>query len=232
MQAFKQKLRDRHTVSLINADHSCAGLVDFVCRLGIDAIMLDCEQGNPSFVDVEDMARAAALHGVSSIVRIPSVEPWTIERYMMRRIDGVVIPRLDTAAQAEKAIADIRYAVPADFPDKTIIVQVESVSAARDLDNFLSIPEVDCFFIGAVDLAKSMGFSGNYGHPDVVAELDRIIARIVAKGRSVGFMVKENDMKSWQDKGASMLYAHVNDFLHMGARQWRSLAGFAAEHKS
>ncbi|HEY9279272.1 MAG TPA: aldolase/citrate lyase family protein [Eoetvoesiella sp.] len=228
MQTFKQKLRNRETVSLINADHACAGLVDFVCGLGIDAIMLDCEQGNLGFVDVEHMARAACLHGVSSIVRIPSPEPWTIERYMMRGIDGVVIPRLDNAAQVEKAVADIRYASPADFSQKTIIVQVESASAVQDLDNFLSVPEVDCFFIGAVDLAKSMGFSGNYAHPDVMAELDRTIARILAKDRAVGFLVKEGDLQSWQGKGVSMLYAHVNDFLAMGARHWRFLAGATA----
>ena len=225
MQTFKQRLRDRQTVSLINANHACAGMVDFVCRLGIDAIMLDCEQGNPSFVDVEDMSRAARLNGVSAIVRIPSIEPWIIERYVMRGIDGVVIPRLDTAAQAQQAIADVRYAAPADFDKKVIIVQIESVSAAQDLDNFLALPEIDCFFIGAVDLAKSMGFAGDYRQPEVMAELDRIIARIVAKGRTAGFLVKEHDLQSWQQKGASMLYAHVNDFLTMGSRQWRGLAG-------
>jgi 4-hydroxy-2-oxoheptanedioate aldolase len=225
MTSFKQKLRNGETVSLVNADHACAGLVHFVSGLGIDAVMLDCEQGNPGFVEVEDMTRAARLAGVASIVRIPSPEPWTIERYVMRGIDGVVVPRLDTAAQVVKAVADIRYASPKDFDRKTIIVQVESVSAVQELDGFLAVPEVDCFFIGAVDLAKSMGYAGDYARPEVMATMDHVIQQILARGRSVGFLVKEDDLQAWQSKGVTMLYTHVNDFLRMGLREWKALAG-------
>ncbi|TPG23506.1 HpcH/HpaI aldolase family protein [Variovorax guangxiensis] len=225
MTDFKQRLRIGRTVSLVNADHACAGLVQFVGGLGIDAVMLDCEQGNPSFVDVEDMTRAARLAGVASIVRIPSPEPWTIERYVMRGIDGVVVPRLDTAVQVAKAVADIRYASPRDFARLTVIVQVESASALEELDGFLAVPEVDCFFIGAVDLAKSMGFAGDYSQPEVMDAMDKTIRRIRAQGRSVGFLVKEDDVQVWQAKGVTMLYAHVNDFLRLGARQWRRLSG-------
>lgn len=229
MTDFKRKLRSRQTVSLVNADHACAGLVQFVGGLGIDAVMLDCEQGNPSFVDVEDMTRAARLADVASIVRIPSPEPWTIERYVMRGIDGVVVPRLDTAAQVIKAVADIRYASPKNFERTAIIVQVESLSAVEQLDGFLAVPEVDCFFIGAVDLAKSMGFAGDYAQPAVMAAMDRVIERILAQGRSVGFLVKEEDVQAWQAKGVTMLYTHVNDFLRMGLRQWQSLASVGAQ---
>lgn len=224
MNAFKQKLRNRETASLVNADHASSGLVAFVSTLGIDAIMLDCEQGNISFENIEDMTRAARLSGVSSIVRIPSVEPWTIERYVMRNIDGVVVPRLDTADQVAKAIVDIRYAAPRDFDEKAIIIQVESVSAVAELDDFLAIPEVDCFFIGAVDLAKSMGFSGDYRRPEVMESMVNVIQRITAKGRSVGFLVKEDDLQTWQAHGVTMLYTHVNDFISMGLKQWNKLA--------
>lgn len=224
MTTFKQRLRSGQMVSLINADHACAGLVQFVGGLGLDAVMLDCEQGNPSFTDVEDMTRAARLAGLASIVRIPSTEPWTIERYVMRDIDGIVIPRLDTADQVRKAIADIRYASPRNFERHAIIVQVESVRAVEELDGFLDVPEVDCFFIGAVDLAKSMGYAGDYSQPRVMEVLDRTIERILSQGRSVGFLVKEDDLQAWQAKGVTMLYAHVNDFLRMGARQWHAIA--------
>ena len=52
MSPFKNRLRNSETVSLVNADYACPGLVEFVGRLGMDAVMIDCEQGNPSFVDV------------------------------------------------------------------------------------------------------------------------------------------------------------------------------------
>ena len=231
MSPFKNRLRNSETVSLVNADYACPGLVEFVGRLGMDAVMIDCEQGNPSFVDVEDMTRAARLAGIASIVRVPSPEPWTLERYLMRGIDGIVVPRLDTAAQVEKVVADIRYVVPREMDRKAIIIQVESVSAVEELDGFLAVPEVDCFFIGAVDLAKSMGLAGDYRHPDAMAVLDTTIERIRAQGRSVGFLVKEGDVQAWQAKGVTMLYSHVNDYLTLGASRWNTLTGLAAAQR-
>jgi 2-keto-3-deoxy-L-rhamnonate aldolase RhmA len=225
MTSFKEKLRNRHTVSLINANHPSIGLVDVVSRLGIDAFMLDCEQGNLSYSDVEYMARAAILHGVSSVVRIPTPDPWVIERYIMRGVDGLVIPRLDFPEQARKAIADIRYASPSTFADKVIIVQIETVSAVENIKEFLSIPEIDCFFVGAVDLAKSMGYDGDYSQPTVQQTLRQVVSSIVSQRRAAGFLVKEHDLTYWQSEGVTMLYSHVNDFLSLGARHWRRLAG-------
>ncbi|CAN5400013.1 aldolase/citrate lyase family protein [soil metagenome] len=225
MAPFKQRLRAGETVSLVNVDHAHAGLVHYSCGLGIDAVMLDCEQGTPGFEDIENLTRAAHLQGVASIVRVPSSEPWTIERYMMRGVDGIVVPRLDTAEQVRRVVDDIRYAVPLRFEHKSVIVQVESVSAVEQLDDFMSVEEVDCFFIGAVDLAKSMGFAGDYRKPAVATCIDEVIARIRARGRSVGFMVRDQDAAVWQAKGVTMLYAHINDFLTLGARQWRADAG-------
>lgn len=224
MSTFKERLRNGQTVSLINANHPCTGMADVVCRLGIDALMLDCEQGNLGYVDVETLSRTAAMHGVSALVRIPVPQPWVIERYIMRGVDGLVIPRLDHADQVKKAIEDIRYASPSTFAEKVIIAQVETVSAVEDLDNFLKIPEVDCFFVGAVDLAKSMGFDGDYSHPEVQATLEQVVSKIVSSRRTAGFLVKEHDLKRWQTAGVTMLYSHVNDFLTFGARHWRRLA--------
>jgi 2-keto-3-deoxy-L-rhamnonate aldolase RhmA len=224
--SFKNKLRSEALTCLINVDHPSACLTQFVCGLGgMDAIMIDCEQGNPSFEDVEHLTRAARMKGTAAIVRVPSSEPWTIERYMMRDIDGIVVPRLDTAAQARKAVADIQYAVPREFDKKVVIIQIESASAVAELDDFLAIEEVDCFFIGAVDLSKSMGFAGDYANPTVAKVLDDVIARIRGRHRSVGFLVKPHDTVKWAGKGVNMLYTHVNDFVSMGALEWQQRAG-------
>lgn len=222
---FKSKLASRQPCSLVNPDHPSSSVVNFLGTLGIDAVMLDCEQGSPSYENIEDMTRAARLNGVSAIVRIPSPEPWTIERYMMRGIDGVVVPRLDSGAQAAKVIEDIKYCCPGNFAEKVVIIQIESASAVQDLDAFLALDDIDCYFIGVIDLAKSMGFLGDYAAPEVVQVLNETIDRILARGKCVGIMVKENDLKQWQQKGVSMLYTHLNDFAAMGARHWCTLAG-------
>ena len=222
---FKAKLAANETTILLNPDYPSSGLVEFCGALGVDAVMIDCEQGNPSLENLEDMARAARLANIASIVRVPSPEPWTIERHMFRGVDGIVVPRLDTAAQVKRAVEDIRYCFPKTVDQKIIIIQVESVSAVAELEGFLAVPGIDCFFIGGVDLAKSMGFAGDYTVPEVVQTIEDTVARIRNAGKPAGMMVKPHDIETWQAKGPSMLYAHVNDFAAMGAKEWRRRAG-------
>jgi 2-keto-3-deoxy-L-rhamnonate aldolase RhmA len=171
------------------------------------------------------MTYAARLNGMASIVRVPSAEAWTIERHMMRDVDGIVVPRLDTAAQAAKAVEDIRYACPGSFGQKAVIIQIESSAAIRELDAFLAIREIDCLFIGAVDLSKSMGFEGDYSRPEVTAAMRAAIAEIRRQGKSAGFMVTVKDVRSWREAGANMLYFHLNDCIRLGLRDWKSAAG-------
>ncbi|MGX7680837.1 aldolase/citrate lyase family protein [Jatrophihabitans sp. DSM 45814] len=228
MNPVKQSLRDGRVVTLINPDHPSPSLVATLGNLGVDAIMIDCEQGSPSLTDVEEMTRAARSVGLQAVVRIPSAQPWDIERHMMRGIDGVVVPRLDSARRAAAAVADIQYCAPNDFDDKVIIVQIESAAAVAELDDFLAIDEIDSLFIGAVDLAKSMGYRGDYSQEPVMAVIEQTIDRITAAGRSAGMLVKEADVARWHQRGVTLLYAHVNDFIRIGARHWRVTAGLPA----
>jgi 4-hydroxy-2-oxoheptanedioate aldolase len=226
--SLKQKLRSGEAVVLANADHPSSSLVASLGGIGLDGVMIDCEQGSPSLADVEDMARAARSVRLDAIVRVPSAQPWDIERHMMRGIDGVVVPRLDSAVQVARAVADIRYCAPRDFDRKAVIVQVESLQAVAELDGFLSIPEIDSYFIGAVDLAKSMGYRGDYTRDAVMAVVEESIDRIISAGRSVGMLVKEEDVAHWYERGVTLVYTHVNDFIRIGARQWRRIAGMPA----
>lgn len=225
MNTFKQKLRAGEPGVLVNPDHPSASVVAVLAGLGVDAVMIDCEQGSAGFVDVEHMMRAARGAGMSALVRIPSAMPWVVERYLMRGIDGVVVPRLESGAHVRAVVDEIRYCTPRDFDEKAIIVQVESVAAVDDLDAFLAVEEVDSYFIGAVDLAKSMGCRGDYSRPEVRETVEQTIARIVERGRSAGMLVKEDDIAHWRAAGATLFYGHVDEFVRIGAREWRRAAG-------
>jgi 4-hydroxy-2-oxoheptanedioate aldolase len=218
---LKDELRAGRPGLLINPDHPSSSLVAELEPLGVDAVMIDCEQGSPSYVDVEEMSRAARAGGMSALVRVPAPAPWVIERYMMRGIDGVVIPRVNTAAEAADAVEAVRYCAPRTFADTTVILQIESATAVAELDGFLALEEVDAYFIGPVDLSKSLGFGGDYRTSGVVAVIDQVIDRVVGAGRAVGMLVTADDVRHWRDRGVTLQYTHVNEFLRLGAREWR-----------
>lgn len=223
IQAFKDKLATGGAVLVVNPDHPSPSLVESLGRLPIDAVWIDCEQGAADVETVENMARAARVAGLVSMVRIFAPEDWAIERYMFRGLDGLVVPRLDSAAQAQGVVDALSYCFPKTHQEKLLVVQIESQSALDDLAGFLAVDGIDVYMIGPVDLAKSLGFEGDYRRPEVQAAIDETIAAIRAAGKAVGILVERDNVARYRDRGAQFLYAHANAFLSHGARDFADL---------
>lgn len=220
MRAFKDKLACGECVIVLNADHPSPSLVERIGRLPVDAVFIDCEQGSPDVESVENMARAARLTGMTSLVRLFDRNAWVIERYMARGVDGIVVPRLDEPAQAAAVVESVRYCYPNAHTEKVIVIQIETSPALAALDDFLSIPGIDVLFLGPVDLAKSLGYAGDHSHPDVQDVLKDAIRRIVRAGKASGILVDRASAAGWIRAGAQFLYEHADNFLALGAAEF------------
>ncbi len=219
--AVKSRLASRQPVVMMNPDHPSPSLVEFIARLGVHAVMIDTEQGSPDIETVEDMARAARAAGLCALVRVFAPDSWVIERILLRGVHGLVVPRVDSAAEARRVVDDVRYCFPAGYTEKLVIMQVETARAVTELDGFLAIGGIDAYFVGPVDLAKSLGHGGDFHHPEVMAVLEQTIARIVAAGRPAGMLVTAADTAAWQAKGVTLLYTHLNHYAELGAERFR-----------
>ena len=223
---LREKLARDEPLVVVNADHPSASLVEVLARQPIDAVFIDCEQGSPDVESVENMARAARLHRMASLVRVFDPQDWVLERYLLRGVDGVVAPRLDRAADARRVVEGVRYCIPAAPESKFVVVQIESASAVAELDEFFAVEGIDVYFIGPVDLAKSMGHLGDFRHPEVQEVMDDIIARGRAAGRHVGILADTENAAPYVTKGVRFLYTHANDFIGAGARAFaRRMSG-------
>jgi len=222
---FKRHLAKGQAVTVVNPDHPSAGLVQFLGRLPVDAVFIDCEQGSPDVETVEHMARAARLSGCASLVRLFSPEDWVIERFMGRGIDGIVVPRLETAEQAARTVEAVRYCFPDSHEDKIVVIQIETANALETLDAFLATDGIDVFFLGPVDLAKAYGHMGNYRHPAMIERINAAITRIRKAGKPAGMLVSHNDVRDYIGLGVQFLYTHANDFIQVGADAFASDVG-------
>lgn len=226
---MKETLAAGKAATVVNLDHVSPSLVEALGGLPVDAVFLDCEQGAPDFLAVEDMARAARLVGLTSLVRIYQPAPWLVERVMFRRVDGIVVPRIDTAAQAAEMVDAMRYCYPDDHASKVLVVQVESAAALDNLDAILAVDGIDAYFIGPVDLSKSLGHRGDYRNDEMQAVIDDTIGRICAAGRVAGVMVDRESVGRYAALGVRFFYEHVNNFLHYGADDFARAAASRAE---
>ncbi len=114
---------------------------------------------------------------------------------------------------------------PKSHQNKLVVVQIESKSAIQDLPGFLQVADSDAYMIGPVDLAKSLGFEGDFRQPEVQRTIDETISAIRAVGKTAGILVDRENVRRYVDRGVGFLYVHANDFLAKGAADFADLLG-------
>ena len=151
-------------------------------------------------------------HGTAAIVRSHSAQPEDLIRYLDRKIDGIVLPKVESASQAEMLVDTVRYVCGSQAADKIVIAQIESTEGVRQMESISDVAGIDLFLLGPNDLSHSMGFAGDLSRPELKATMDDLAARLRAKGCAFGLPVRAEHMAEWIGKGATFLY-HPLDWL-------------------
>ncbi|MFH1140098.1 MAG: aldolase/citrate lyase family protein [Chloroflexota bacterium] len=181
--------------------------VELFGALGFDFVFIDCEHGPMSVDQVENMVRAAEVFGITPIARVPDHADSTILRFLDRGVQGIIVPHVNTRAQAEAVARAARYypeghrgagsGRPQDYgvggnrneaiqwvnSQTLVIPMIEEVEAVKNLDEILKVPGVDLLHVASGDLTQSMG---NAPQAEVRRVMDGVIPRIRAAGKGVG----------------------------------------------
>ena len=217
--ALKRRLAAGETVAVCNPDYPTPRLVEFIGTLGFDAIFIDCEHSSTDFALVDELARAARASGMASIVRPWDGDPSLINRYLSCGVDGVQVPHVHNVDQAKSILAGMAE-WEGDHRQKLLVAMIESQDAVAQLPELLKIDEIDVFYIGAFDLALSMGLKGQPKHPRVKACVDEAIRRIAAAGKVSGLNLQDEieALAEYRQKGLRWINVHLKAFVQTGAR--------------
>lgn len=86
-----------------------AGLVEVLGYQPWDFIVFDGEHGTLEPRDCEHMVRVAELCGVTPIIRVTTNLPPTILRFMDTGAQGLHVPWVNSAAEAEAVVRSVKY---------------------------------------------------------------------------------------------------------------------------
>jgi 4-hydroxy-2-oxoheptanedioate aldolase len=184
-------------------------VAEVLANVGFDAILLDMQHG---FGITPDRV-ATCLQAISTTTTVPLVRvPWNDPVHVQYVLDagayGVIVPLVNTPAEAERAVAACRYpplgsrsigANRAPFyagPDyyehanEEIIcfVMIEKMEAVEQVDQIARVPGVDGLFIGPGDLALSLGLppTAESTDPRHVAACQRVLDAARSHGLVAG----------------------------------------------
>lgn len=183
-----------------------------LARQGFDWLFLDGEHGG--FGPAEASRTLAALAGaVPCLLRVPSGEPDVLEDAVACGAAGLIVPHVDSAAQAETAVRAIRGRC-------LVVVQAESREAVADIGAIARVPGLDAVFVGPYDLTTSLGISEQFGHPTFQAALDAIREACQAAGMPLGiFRMTGAEARVQARQGFTLLAAGTDGaLLEVGAR--------------
>ena len=171
-----------------------------------DWVLVDLEHSPADLMTLVSQLQGIGCGKAVPIVRAPWNDFVVIKRILDAGAMGLVIPYVNTREQAEAAVRACTYprtgirgiagsvramgygGNSADYMKSAnqeilVITQIETYEAVENLDEILSVPGIDGFFIGPMDLATSMGFLGNPNTPEVQEVISRVEKKILGSGK-------------------------------------------------
>lgn len=169
-------------------------------RAGLDFFILDMEHGSFNYETACDIL--VACHGLRIVpfVRVPAIDREPFQRLLDAGALGLLVPRVESRAQAEQAVDLIRYSPlgsrgvslrrphsgfsrpdPAEFTAEAngnvrLLLQIESRRAIDNIDCISKVPGIDVLFVGPSDLAHSYGSTPP-------GQVEPAIQRVIEAGR-------------------------------------------------
>ncbi|RNJ44143.1 4-hydroxy-2-oxovalerate aldolase [Mesorhizobium erdmanii] len=239
MSEFRQKCIGKANLvgSFAAIPHPVA--VEVMALSGLDFLCVDWEHAQISRDMIESMVRAADVHRVPAMVRVPGHAPEAIQAALDSGAQGVLVPRVSTAAQAAMVVKASRYPplgergvgpgraagygyrIPeylAGANDRTVVgVQVETAEGLANIEAITAVGGVDVIFVGPGDLSVSIDAIGSQGADKLNTAIRTIIAATSAHGKTSGiFCASPQAVGRWAAFGASF-FVLASDTMFLGA---------------
>lgn len=177
-------------------------------RSGYDFVIVDLQHGESQPGNLLGMLQAVSCTAATPLVRVATNQPVDIQRALDLGAYGLVIPMVNTRADAEAVLRSVHYAPggvrswgpirgglyggPDYFAraheELLVVVMLETAEAVRNAREILAVPGIDACFIGPNDLSIALGFPAELAdYPAPVEEAMRAVREAAAAaGKAAG----------------------------------------------
>jgi 4-hydroxy-2-oxoheptanedioate aldolase len=196
-------------------------------RAGAGYVVVDQQHGALDAGGLLAMLQAIEAGGAPGLVRVADNDPFVIGNALDLGAQGVIVPMVEDAAQAARAVAACRYA-PEGFrsfgalrgsggPPPLCLVMVETRAGLERAEEIARTPDLDGIYVGPSDLALSLGLEPTVRleHAEVLDAIDRVRSACDAADVLCGLhCLAADDVAARAGEGFAMLTAG-GDLLHL-----------------
>jgi len=199
-------------------------------NIGFDFLLYDMEH---TPIDRESVANMIMFQVYQKecvpLVRIPWNDIWLAKQMLDVGAYGLVIPWVNTREEAIKAVSyckyppmEVRGCAPgyAAFQDTKyietanaetmVIIQIETETAMKNLDDILSVKGIDATCIGPLNMAMSSGWYGKEDRWDNTREaMKKVIEKCKKYGVAPGMALNDDMIEEGIQLGIKMVFAGI-----------------------
>jgi 2-dehydro-3-deoxyglucarate aldolase len=195
---------------------------------GFDWLLIDCEHAPNDVLSILPQLLALKDSVSATVVRPPWNDAVAIKRLLDLGVPNLLIPFVETAAQAAAAVAATRYppqglrgvsvsqrsnryGTVANYFNEVndhiaLALQIESRAGVAAAAEIAAVDGVDVLFVGPSDLAAAYGHLGQPAHPEVQAAIVQVHAAARAAGKPTGILAPaEADARRYLEMGITMV---------------------------
>ena len=186
-------------------------------NLGFDWLLVDHEHGPGGEDTLLHQLQAASATPAVPIVRIAANEAPRFKRVLDAGALGVMVPYVNSAAEAQAMVAAMRYPprglrgiakfqrsanFGGDFEPYYLhahewivgIAQIETTEAVANAAAIAAVDGVDVLFVGPTDLSYNLGIRDQLDHPRFLKAMHAVAAAAHQHGKAAGILVQTGAM--------------------------------------
>ena len=210
-RSLREALRgDRLVLCLALLNSRTPDVPAIAAACGYDAVYVDLEHTSTSLETAAMLCASAAGAGIAGMVRVPSQDPSTIARALDNGATGIIVPHINSKAEAEAAVDAARFPPighrsisgpnvvsgydprPASeltsvLEQSTVVaVMIETPAAVEASEAIASVEGIDMILLGPSDLTAEMGIHGQYENEHFHRAVESVAAACRSHGVALG----------------------------------------------
>lgn len=238
MQTIKQRLAAGKSVNIfVLTAMPAPPLVEIAAMHGgFHGVWIDQEHAASTQDRIEVLALACRAAGLDSFVRLAPTDYAAVMRPLEAGVGGIMAAQIQTAAHAKEVVAwakfppegkrgvnmnnregrygncDLATTLREANRDRWIAVQIEVLSALKEVNEIAALEGVDHLFVGPADLSTALGVPGEFLHPKVIDGMKAVAEAAKANGKTWGILCRGAEHAEAARKLGCSLFALATDF--------------------
>ena len=209
----EERLRSRQRLFGAWTSLGHPSITEIFTRTGVDFVGIDLEHSTIGQEQAQRIIAAAHAGDTACLPRVSSHNGEQIRRLLDSGADGVIVPNVVSRREVSQIVEWVKYpplglrsygvaraqGYGFDFEAYTrgwnkrsvVLIQIESIQAARVAEELIQEEQVDGVMIGPYDISGSLGVAGQLDHPGVTRACQGVIEACRRLKKACGIQLVE-----------------------------------------